>query len=341
MSSSRSRSTRSSSLGITVPTTSEMRKIYGIKQNTPIRSPQKNALIKMTKAEFENRFETLEAAKYKGGNGRIDIIRDTRTNRKYAAKYSLKIDKVSLEKMVKEFEILEYLKENATCHPNINCPVMIVEITDAKYNVAVAILELGIPFTEELEKGSPFRLRARLEKWFIQALRTLDYMHSKGILHNDIKESNFLIHPDTDDLQYADVGEACHFSQSSSCFTTGTTWAYAPPEFFIAKEQSQSTDVYELGITFYQAFTWERLTIDPYKKMEKLAKGDGALLVLYEEKWRNAFSRKYPLVPHYIMEALQGLTNPYKQKRWTARQALDFISQAQTSTSQPFLKHSN
>ena len=47
-----------------------------------------------------------------------------------------------------------------------------------------------------------------LRKIFMELLQALDYIHQKGIAHNDIKMENILIQDDGSDLVLADFGLA-------------------------------------------------------------------------------------------------------------------------------------
>ena len=43
-------------------------------------------------------------------------------------------------------------------------------------------------------------------------LEAIQYCHSMGVLHRDIKEDNILVHPRSGDIKLIDFGCATHFS---------------------------------------------------------------------------------------------------------------------------------
>ena len=92
---------------------------------------------------------------------------------------------------------------------------------------------------------------------FKQLAQALQYLHSKRLLHLDIKPQNIILKYDkTKDLFDAyliDYDLSCHDEPKDKCasFKRGTP-GYIPPEMF-TKEHSTTTksDIYSLGATYY------------------------------------------------------------------------------------------
>lgn len=91
-------------------------------------------------------------------------------------------------------------------------------------------------------------------------LDALAYVHSRGVIHRDIKPSNIMVETNGN-VRLMDLGIAKMNggNQFSTMGFIGTP-QYAAPEQIVRREDSpvqinESTDIYELGITFYELLT--------------------------------------------------------------------------------------
>ncbi|MDO8519310.1 MAG: serine/threonine-protein kinase, partial [Deltaproteobacteria bacterium] len=87
--------------------------------------------------------------------------------------------------------------------------------------------------------------------YLVQALRALQFLHRQGLLHADIKPSNLFL-TDQGNLKLLDFGLSRLKSDSAE---SGGTPAYASPEQIIGWAVDARSDLYSLGITFYEIFT--------------------------------------------------------------------------------------
>jgi len=72
----------------------------------------------------------------------------------------------------------------------------------------------------------------------------LHYMHTKKLVHNDIKPANILYSRERGAV-LCDLGLSTHVRDPAS--TGGTPW-YVPPEFIALKQRGEASDVWALGI---------------------------------------------------------------------------------------------
>jgi serine/threonine protein kinase len=95
-------------------------------------------------------------------------------------------------------------------------------------------------------------------RYFRQTCDGLEYIHSQGVIHKDIKPGNLLIAPD-DTVRIADFGVAeqlSSFAADDHIVRSSGTLAFQPPEVFNqAKEDAVypgfKLDVWSMGVTLY------------------------------------------------------------------------------------------
>ncbi|OWM65396.1 serine/threonine/tyrosine-protein kinase HT1-like [Punica granatum] len=90
----------------------------------------------------------------------------------------------------------------------------------------------------------------------------MQYLHSQGILHRDLKSENLLLGEDMC-VKVADFGISCLESQCKSAKGFTSTYRWMAPEMIKEKHHTKKVDVYSFGIVL-----WELLTaLTPFDDM--------------------------------------------------------------------------
>ncbi len=186
-----------------------------------------------------------------GGMGTIYFAVDTMLNREVA----LKVIHPSLagnQQLMERFKI-EAMTQARLNHPNI---VMIFSFNriEGEYVIAMEYVE-GRSLKELLHERKQLH-PAEAVGIIAQVAEGLRYAHGHNVIHRDIKPANILISGDGK-VKISDFGIAKILGAQGLTKTgmlIGTPW-YTSPEQIIGKGVDFRTDLYSLGVTFYEVLT--------------------------------------------------------------------------------------
>ena len=242
-----------------------------------------------------------------GGMGNVYLAEHTQLGRKVAVK-SLHPQLVKNEGLRARFK-----NEASTMahlqHPKIVTLYDYVEEEDGLFLI-MEFVE-GLPLDEYIrEKSGPIPSEIAIPM-MMQILDAFSYAHSKGIVHRDIKPSNIII-SDRDEIKILDFGIAKLLSEAGNKLTkTGTqmgTVFYMSPEQVQGKDIDIRSDIYSLGVTFYQMLTG----ISPYDGMTTEFEVYSKIV---SEPLPNA-SSLYPGVPEFLDKVILKSTAKNKADRF-------------------------
>jgi serine/threonine-protein kinase len=98
----------------------------------------------------------------------------------------------------------------------------------------------------------------RAEKIILHICYALDYMHKRGIVHRDLKPENVMVN-DRDEIKLIDFGIAMKEDARRLTFVNVSSMLgtpdYIAPEQVQGKRGDQRSDMYSLGVMFYEMLT--------------------------------------------------------------------------------------
>lgn len=199
-----------------------------------------------------------------GGMGTVYLAEHVKLGRQVAIK-SLHAQFVNSEEIRARF-IHEAKVMGQLQHPNI---VTLYDYVETETGLFL-IIELvdGKPIDDYIEQVSGPIEEGKAIEMMNEILEGFQYAHEKGLVHRDIKPSNLVIAA-KNKVKILDFGIAKLVGDTSSKMTkTGThigTVYYMSPEQVKGDELDQRSDIYALGVTFFQMLTGN----SPYKGMTK------------------------------------------------------------------------
>jgi serine/threonine protein kinase len=163
---------------------------------------------------------------------------------------SFNFSKYSFDKKCKIAIKKEFIINKILQHPNI-IDVIGIDILNKsllyKYDYSNDLLDY---FVKDDTNFSP----KKYFKYFIQVIDAVNYMHSIGIAHMDIKLENILLNPLEKKIKLIDFGHSCFFKKgNTTIFNNGIkgTEYYIPPEVWKGSYMSDKVDVWCCGVLLY------------------------------------------------------------------------------------------
>jgi serine/threonine protein kinase len=164
------------------------------------------------------------------------------------------IDKSETEEILSRFR-REAQAAGRLTHPNI---VSVYEYGEDG-EVAFIAMEfiVGKELKEYFDRATRFEISDSV-RIMSQILEALEYSHSRGVIHRDVKPSNILITKDGQ-VKIADFGIAkIESSELTQIGTVLGTPSYMSPEQFMGLTADRRSDIYSAGVILYQFLTGER-----------------------------------------------------------------------------------
>lgn len=212
------------------------------------------------------RFTFQEAPHGTGGFAKVTKGRDNILERDIAIKVldplTTAFPEADLERFRREARILARLS-----HPNIPA-IYDVDSGPGKFSLIFQFVD-GINLRQLIAKEGPCQL-SEARQWFHQIASALEYAHSLGIIHRDVKPDNIIITPDRESAYLVDFGIALSADEAKkltkSGFAVGTP-GYMSPEQQAGEEVDRKTDIYSLAVTLYEALAGKAIPVGDYEEL--------------------------------------------------------------------------
>jgi len=164
-------------------------------------------------------------------------------------------------------------------HPNI---IKLIEVVTNKKNEKFLVLEhCDIDFTVVI--GS-VQSRAQLKNIMLQLLDGLEYLHSKNVIHRDLKPDNLLF-TTTGVLKIADFGSSRLYQPDGKYSPGMVTLRYRSPEIFLGERRyTTAVDIWSTACIFAELFLGKPL-LDGISALEQIDKMCSVLGTPSLEDW--------------------------------------------------------
>ncbi len=186
--------------------------------------------------------KVIKKIKSEGVNSNLYLVEDTQLGCKFILK---QISKKKLKYADKYFD--ESKKIYRCNHPNI---MNINTASQDENNIYITM-----PY---LERGSLYNLLENKNltireviKYSLDFLSAIQYIHSLGIIHCDIKPNNVLI-SDNDNAILTDFGSALYLNNSGNARLRNVYYKHIAPEQCTNSIIDKKIDIYQIGTTLYR-----------------------------------------------------------------------------------------
>ncbi len=201
-----------------------------------------------------------------GGFAKVIKGRDNTLERDIAVKVLdplvTKFPQADQERFKREARILAKLS-----HPNIPA-IYDVEFGPKSFLIIFQFIE-GQTLRQLIESDGPCQI-SEAKTWFHQIASALEYAHSLGIVHRDVKPDNIIVRPDRESAYLVDFGIALSAEEAKRITQSGLvlgTPGYMSPEQERGEKVTAASDMYSLGVSLYEALSGRRIPPGEYEDL--------------------------------------------------------------------------
>jgi serine/threonine protein kinase len=146
-------------------------------------------------------------------------------------------------------------------HPNI---IRVTRILEEKENVGFVMEYFdGLTLKDLIEQKGKLA-EDQIIRLMVQMLDALKYVHQQGMVHRDVKPSNFMVDRNGI-LKLLDFGiaknsdpQSAEYTQTAASYQMGTPMYMSPEQINESKNVTAQSDIYSLGVTLWYMVMGER-----------------------------------------------------------------------------------
>ncbi len=252
--------------------------------------------------KINDRYEIIKSIG-EGGMANVYLAYDTILDRRVAIKV-LRGDLSNDEKFVRRFQ-REALSASSLSHPNI------VEMYDVGedngiYYIVMEYIE-GKTLKQLIKKRGSITLSEAIDI-MLQLTDGISHAHDSYIIHRDLKPQNILIKEDGT-IKITDFGIAMALNSTQLTQTNSVMGSvhYLPPEQASGKGSTIRSDIYSMGILFYELLTGSL----PFK-------GDNAVEIALKQMRDDipSIRKKNPAIPQSVENVVLKATAKNPKNRY-------------------------
>ncbi|MBI5844935.1 MAG: SUMF1/EgtB/PvdO family nonheme iron enzyme [Deltaproteobacteria bacterium] len=246
------------------------------------------------------------------GEGGFGIVYQARSSAPKSPLVAIKVlnrEALGNEKVVKKF-FHEAMILARLDHPNITRLFEFFPDREA-YAIVMEYVE-GVSLRELLSSQRGVLPFDRAMDICRQILAAFQYAHENGIIHRDIKPGNIMINP-KGQVKIMDFGIAKYSSVASS--ETKTTWRWGAPHYMAPERFHQDgaidmrSDIYSLGVVFYEIFTGHK----PFESSDTIR-----VIYCHINELPKPFDNYIQGLPEHVSNAIFKALEKDPEKRFTS-----------------------
>ncbi|KAL3868352.1 hypothetical protein ACJMK2_041166 [Sinanodonta woodiana] len=190
----------------------------------------------------------------RGAYGTVHLCRRL-SDKKYVIIKQIPVEQMTKEERqaaLNEVKVLSMLS-----HPNI---IEYYEnfLEDKALMIVMEYAEGGTLLDYLHQRNNRLLEEEEILRFFAQMLLSIQHVHSKQILHRDLKTQNILLDKKREVVKIGDFGISKVLSSKSKAYTVVGTPCYISPELCEGKPYNQKSDIWALGCVLYELASLKR-----------------------------------------------------------------------------------